>query len=328
MRNLYPLDENYFAAIDTEDRGYWLGFGAADGCLYDNHRRQSAERKAMSFSIGLAIADRGHLEKFREAIGYGGPIGFGASKKNGKVYQSCHINIGRTAFCRHLLNHGIRPRKSLTLEPPTTVPDDMTRHYYRGFFDGDGTVYRSPKSGMWKFGAVGTEAFLTAFSAFLKLHTGVEMTMTRQGKIWQAATHGIQHPQLVARLLYQDATVYLDRKKVLVDELLAEAPQRPQYLLVNGKAERTRDAAQRLNLKSSTITRRIKRGMSAEDATSKPDLKCVFLTHGGETLSITEWADRIGVKRETIYARLAFGDSPERALRPARKYTKKSSTPV
>lgn len=40
----------------------------------------------------------------------------------------------------------------------------------------------------------------------------------------------------------------------------------------------------------------------------------VKLTHGGETLSVGQWADRLGLKRSTVYARAAKGWPVERVL--------------
>ncbi len=40
----------------------------------------------------------------------------------------------------------------------------------------------------------------------------------------------------------------------------------------------------------------------------------VKLTHGGETMSAGQWADRLGLKRSTVYARVARGWSVDRVL--------------
>lgn len=40
----------------------------------------------------------------------------------------------------------------------------------------------------------------------------------------------------------------------------------------------------------------------------------VMLTHAGETLSATDWAERLGMRANTLFARLHLGWSAERAL--------------
>jgi len=32
-KSIRSIDENYFGSIDTEEKAYWLGFIAADGCI-------------------------------------------------------------------------------------------------------------------------------------------------------------------------------------------------------------------------------------------------------------------------------------------------------
>ena len=51
-RRKYALNEAFFEIIDSEEKAYWLGFIAADGCVY---RR--------TLSINLNIKDKAHLEK-------------------------------------------------------------------------------------------------------------------------------------------------------------------------------------------------------------------------------------------------------------------------
>jgi len=40
----------------------------------------------------------------------------------------------------------------------------------------------------------------------------------------------------------------------------------------------------------------------------------VYLTHEGETLSVAQWADRRGLRRSTVYARVARGWPVDRVL--------------
>ncbi|MEL3972227.1 LAGLIDADG family homing endonuclease [Rossellomorea oryzaecorticis] len=38
--------------------------------------------------------------------------------------------------------HGIQPNKSLSIQLPT-IPDSYLNHFIRGYFDGDGSIYKS-----------------------------------------------------------------------------------------------------------------------------------------------------------------------------------------
>ena len=55
----YKLNEHCFDEIDTEEKAYWLGFIAADGCVYKNSN-------AWRLQINLKSSDKHHLEKFQE----------------------------------------------------------------------------------------------------------------------------------------------------------------------------------------------------------------------------------------------------------------------
>jgi hypothetical protein len=50
--------------------------------------------------------------------------------------------IANTHLCTRIQALGVTPRKSLTLRFPE-IPADCVRHFIRGCWDGDGTVYRS-----------------------------------------------------------------------------------------------------------------------------------------------------------------------------------------
>ena len=55
-RRKYFFNEDYFKNVDSEEKAYWLGFIAADGCILENG----------TLKIGLAEKDSLHLEKFNE----------------------------------------------------------------------------------------------------------------------------------------------------------------------------------------------------------------------------------------------------------------------
>lgn len=52
MPRPYAVNQDYFATIDTEEKAYWLGFIAADGCV-------SRAGKGFRFQMGLAARDTG-----------------------------------------------------------------------------------------------------------------------------------------------------------------------------------------------------------------------------------------------------------------------------
>jgi hypothetical protein len=127
---IYPIKhENYFDAVDSEHKAYWLGFIAADGCLVDKCRR---------LDIVLQSSDENHLKVFLDDIGNERPI-YRRTVKN--KYESSGIAIFSPVLTSGLIAHGITERKSLTLQWPSLLPKNLENHYIRGYVDGDGGFY-------------------------------------------------------------------------------------------------------------------------------------------------------------------------------------------
>lgn len=312
----YALNEDYFERIDTEEKAYWLGFVAADGCVAGT----KLDPEPRNFIMGLAELDAEHLETFRRAIGYAGPIT--VRRQKGRTRGIATLSVGRKRFVTHLVSHGIVPNKTSLLRPPgEEVPAELRRHWWRGMIDGDGSIYtgRNSRSGqmVWRINLCGTPAVIVGFCAFVREYADINLSLTDKGMVWTASLSGIQYPQLVARLLYGDAMVYLPRKKRLADELLAVNPQRPRFLTLGGKVQSIKQTAASHGVAQSTIRGRFLAGMSLEDAVTTPNKNPRrLLTHQGQTRTVNEWARRLGINHQTIHERLKRGDSPEDALRP------------
>ena len=123
------LEEDYFTIIDEEHKAYWLGFLMADGSM----------RKGLNnFSINLKAEDGNHLELLKSDIGSDAII----TDKTGGFGTPCKdIVICNRKMCIDLNYHGIVPKKTGKECLPSTVPNDMIRHFIRGFLDGDGNIF-------------------------------------------------------------------------------------------------------------------------------------------------------------------------------------------
>jgi len=88
------------------------------------------------------------------------------------------------------------------------------------------------------------------------------------------------------------------------------------YLIAFGKRRCVTDWAKDLGAPPSSITTRISRGWSVEDAVSVPPEKHeqMQITHNGETLTAAEWSRRSGVKIANIKHRLRSGVDAENAI--------------
>jgi hypothetical protein len=177
-------------------------------------------------------------------------------------------------MCRDLIRQGLNPQKSRHLAPPSgNVPVELLPHYWRGHFDGDGSISpcsNSDPGGSWQVSLLGTRGVVDGFISFVRERTGVRLHAGRHVNVWKAGTAGVQYPQAVVRLLYTDATVHLQRKKERADEFLAIRPRRVQFLASNGKLERIKVIAARLGITPAALSRRIKCGWGLTEAVSTP----------------------------------------------------------
>ena len=211
-------DHHYFDRIDTEEKAYWLGFLAADGCV--------VEHAARTFVIRLALAskDRDHLLRYRSAIGSTHAV-IDYTTKSGHGGNS--LSIASPELAAGLAAHGISPRKTFTHEWPTNIRPDLLRHYLRGYFDGDGnfSARLTPNEApvlLWTI--VGNEAFCLEAQRYLMQAVGTRKTKLYVPKnspnIRKLSYCGARQVSRIFRLMYDGATVWLPRKREKVAHLL------------------------------------------------------------------------------------------------------------
>jgi len=193
----YALNENIFEVIDTEEKAYWLGFLYADGYVGFN-----------KLELALGIKDKQHLEKFQKFMGTDAPI---TERVIGNS-TSCRINICSNKLLSDLEKHGCTQAKSMTLTFPE-LPEELTHHFMRGYFDGDGCCYiRKDGSPVWSL--VGTESFLESYQDIL-VGLGANKNPKRHGncgEAWEIRYGGKNIVTTISQFLYKDATIYLERK--------------------------------------------------------------------------------------------------------------------
>ncbi len=108
---------------------YVLGFFCADGNMIRNKRG--------ACFIEFQITDRDLLEKIKTALGSNHKI---AVRKRGIRFKTSYrLQIGSKTIFDDLINLGIAPQKSKTLEFPK-IPPKYLNDFVRGYFDGDGNV--------------------------------------------------------------------------------------------------------------------------------------------------------------------------------------------
>ena len=209
----HHFDETFFSVIDTEEKAYWLGFIMADGCVY----RGSGETDRLQ--INLKYEDLPHLNKFQKSLGSDYKIQI----KKVKTYQVAQLKINSTNLCKDLIRLGVIPKKSLVCEMPL-IDEKLVRHFIRGYFDGDGCVRLSVGEKICRsFSIAGGEPMLKSINDRLRINI---RNLNRGNELFSVDTSGKEDLLRIYDYLYQDATVYLQRKKHIYDVIkyLLESP--------------------------------------------------------------------------------------------------------
>lgn len=214
----YAVDETFFDAIDTEEKAYWLGFAITDGSL------RRTKKSSWVFRIALQKRDEEHLRKFLKAVNSDTPVK--PSRRRGKEYP--RITITSVKLCQSLIHLGCTPNKTCNHGTPR-IPERLQRHFWRGAVDGDGGFSHN-RSG-WDFGLTGAKQFVADFQAWLVPRAKVNRTKLQpDGRAFTAKWRGGCQLERIARLLYDEVSVAMDRKVALCRELLARPNKRRRKL--------------------------------------------------------------------------------------------------
>ena len=130
----YHFKEDYFDNIDTPNKAYILGILYADGNV--------DVEKYHRMKLTLWDIDKPLLEDIRKELGMDKPLNL--DKANKEKNKNRHDAWDLVIYSKHLtkrLNElGCMPRKSLILNFPNFIPENLMSHFLRGYFDGDGSI--------------------------------------------------------------------------------------------------------------------------------------------------------------------------------------------
>lgn len=210
----YKLNEEYFDVIDTPNKAYILGFLYSDGC---NSLQKS------TVSIALQADDRDILEQMRIEIGSEKPLVFlDKSNKNdfGYHYKNQYqLIMFSKHMCESLIDKGVTPNKSLTIDFPKWLPDYLLPHFVRGVFDGDGSLYsyyHNPNNQSVVVTITATDSFCNTLKSIclkqLGINAGIYEASCHNGITKVFTISGRNVCNIFLTWLYQDATLFLSRK--------------------------------------------------------------------------------------------------------------------
>lgn len=195
------LDEHYFDFVDTEEKAYWLGFLGADGWCY------KSKNGGCMVGLSLKLSDRGHIEKFRNAICSKAKI----CNRVGRGRQESQLLFKSVVMYNRLHQLGIREGKSRNFIP--IVPVGFECHFWRGMVDGDGSLPVMCRYGHQRIviELVGTRDVCEGFRNFGEKVAGKMQGISSYGTYCRVGVEGRVAKKLIG-VLYGGAGIYLQRK--------------------------------------------------------------------------------------------------------------------
>jgi hypothetical protein len=206
--------DHFFFSRETEESFYLAGFIAADGNICNNY-----------LHIGLSEKDEQHIIKLAQLLKSNAKIISYVNKpftgsQTVSVIKSITIHSEQIYNDLHT-NFNITPNKSLSLQFPKHLSNNiLIRHFIRGYFDGDGSwSFRYPTlknkliTPQLCFDILGTYNVVSEINNIL--HSNIDLPnnkIYKKSKIYGIKYSGNRLSKLIGDWIYQDSTIYLDRK--------------------------------------------------------------------------------------------------------------------
>lgn len=194
---------DFFHNITSEVQAYWLGYIWGDGTIGKNNT---------NFAIKIGIQDKEHLELFKYHLNSEHKIGVYTNHSgfiNGN--QFCQLSIISEQMCNDLLQYGVcNPKANRTIP---NLPTNLIPHFLRGYFDADGSYTVHEYGGLISF--CGPQEIITQIKSLVQQYCNTQANIYYY-KNRSAADYrigGINNIKALYDFMYQNATIYLQRKK-------------------------------------------------------------------------------------------------------------------
>lgn len=204
----YDIPHDFFDIIDTEQKAYILGFFTADG------------HNAKNNTFQITIADPCILSDIKDAMKYNGPI-YEYQPPNPNHQKRHTLNIHSKQISTRLTELGYPNQKTFITQMPSEqdLPIHLRHHYIRGIFDGDGSIHTMGQNCV-AFTIAGSEKLLNDMANFIMLELDISCKIYKHKTIYiLRVTRKADLPK-VAIWLYNDATIWLKRKREKMQKLV------------------------------------------------------------------------------------------------------------
>lgn len=221
---------DFFDIINTEEKAYLLGFFIADGCI-----NKTTARSKGRFSINQSEDDKEIVKAYKEYLQVPSEIQL-VNNQSGVKHRKTQWRIRWTSV--HMMEtmetiYNIHPHKTTDTEfefPIKLIPENLQRHFVRGFIDGDGYMGDNGKINNFSVSIIGvSEKFLTMIGDLVSSATGMTYKLYKtKGKTidylslrWSSnRTDKLEKITKLKDYLYNNATIFLHRKREKIEDYI------------------------------------------------------------------------------------------------------------
>ena len=194
---------DYFKIIDTDKKAYFIGFIAADGAIV-----KSTNSNSHTMTITIHSKDRIILDKLKEDIGCENQV------RILNTHNHVRFTLSKKEFINDLMKLGIKPNKSLTITSLlSNIPQKFHKSFLRGYFDGDGSIFKTvtegrPK-GRYYISIRGTTEFLKDYITVFELSS---YSLNTTSENISSLSIGSKENILKIFSMYESSEIHLNRK--------------------------------------------------------------------------------------------------------------------
>lgn len=187
--------EDFFDVIDSEEKAYWLGFIMADGNV-------SIHNGQYSLKIHISIKDKEIIDNFLKSIESKNKplIKEGKEGRN----QTYYVSVTSRHMVESLIRLGVVPNKT-GKEVLPSLPANLTAHFIRGFFDGDGITDIVQD----RCGFVSSKEMLES----LQKEIGSNHKITETTGAYYFISSNKEFTRWLYHYMYEGCTMFLSRKR-------------------------------------------------------------------------------------------------------------------
>ena len=212
-------DQYFFDSIDTEEKAYWLGFIYADGYIISSDRNYE-------LGIELNYKDIEHLKKFNKIFNnyykiskkigtYNSIEKLNGKKETNRKSETCLIRVYSKTIYEGLVKNGIVQNKTYSTIFPKIEDKVLFLHFLRGYIDGDGS-YCIKKVKEHKYPRISIQGNNNLALQYIvdKLNKdfSIKAYIHKDRECFKLEISRKHDCLKLMDLMYDNATVYLDRK--------------------------------------------------------------------------------------------------------------------